>query len=122
RGFVVPWTFRELFAHRRGLLPGAPTLARRSALRPSLGEELECPLNRERFHRVAAADARVRLSVGDVGTEPPVFDHEPASVRGIIAELAEGRLCATLTASGPRLGENLEGLVQRHREELLLGL
>src|SRR3954470_9314052 len=54
-----------------GLLP-----ATCGALLPTLGEQLGRALDRDRLDLVALAQARVRLTVGHIGTETPLLDHD----------------------------------------------
>src|SRR5699024_10715142 len=80
---------------RRGGLPGGllrGLLARRRALRPLLDEQLEGPLLGHALRVVTAPQRRVRLPVGDVGTEAPVLDDDLLAADRVLTELLERRL------------------------------
>ena len=87
------------------------------------GQQLDRPLRGDRLGRVALAQRRVGLAVGDVGAEPAVPEHDRLAGSGVVAELAQRRRGrARRPAPGFRLREQLPGLVQGDREHLLLGL
>ena len=116
---------------RRGLLRGllrrrllGRLLGRllRRAAGPPVGEQLGRPLVGELLDRVALAQRRVGLAVGDVGAEPAVLDHHRLAGHRVVAELAQRRRGGRAAAALLGLGEDRGGLVQRDREQLLLGL
>src|SRR5690606_17115709 len=111
---------------RRGLLLGRllggclPLLLRRTPS-TTVGEQLGGPIDGDLLDRVALAQRRVDLAVGDVGAEAAVLHHDRTTGVGVVAELAQrrGRLRAT---SPLRLGQEAQALVERDGEQLLLGL
>src|ERR1700710_2108578 len=94
-------------------------LLRRTGLPAGL-DQLLGALGRDRFDRVAGAQAGVRLAVRDVGAEAAFLEDDRLAADRIVAQLLERRL--GLAAPGARLGELRQGLVERDREELLLGV
>src|SRR5579884_2929651 len=86
---------------------------------PPLLQQLGRPLQGDPLDRVAAAQARVRLAVGDVGTEPALLDDDRLAARRIRAELPERRRSCAPPARA-RLREQRERVLERDREQLLL--
>src|SRR5690606_8752839 len=113
---------RRLLGRRllgRSLLP-APL--RRTGVAADL-EQLGRPLDGDPLDGFALSQRRVRLPVGDVGTEAPVLHHLRLARDRVVAQLLErrGRRGAT-TAERLGLGEDLHGLLEGDREELLLAV
>ncbi len=99
------------------------TPLRRGRGRAPLGQQLDGALRGDVLDRVALAQRRVGLAVGHVRPEPALLEHDRLAAGRVVAELAQrrgGR--AGLPAAGLGLGEQLPGLVERHREHLLFGL
>src|SRR5918996_4126790 len=92
------------------------------ALSASFCQQLGRPFGRDPLHRVPPAQARVRLAVGHVRPEAAVADHDLPPGRRILAQLAERPARGSSPAAARWLSEELLGLVQRDREELLLAL
>ena len=88
----------------------------------TLGEQLGRPLRRDLLEQIAAAQRRVRLAVGHVDAEPAVLGHDRTPAHRIVAELAQRRLRCPPAPVLPGLREQGERLVERDREELLLGV
>ena len=76
---------------------------------PPLGQQLDRPLQRDRLGRVALAQRRVGLAVGDVRAEPAVPEHDRLAAGRVVAELAQrrGRGRAGRPAAGLGLREQL---------------
>src|SRR5438067_11318157 len=72
---------------RRAL--GRPLARRRGALRPTLREQLGGAVDRHVGDRVALAQARVRLAVGDVRTEPSLLHYHRLARGRVGAKLAQ---------------------------------
>src|SRR5690606_2083599 len=106
----------------RGLLRGRTgrRLLRRG-LGPAVGQEFGGALHRDRLHVVALAQGGVALPVGDVGAEAALLDHHGPAGLGVRAEFPQRRRRG---AAAPllRLREQLPGLLDGDREQLLLGL
>src|SRR5581483_5088588 len=94
----------------------------RGALRASLREQLDGPVDRQRLDRLAAAEARVRLAVGDVAAEASFLDDDRPAARGIRPEVTQRRLGRTPRPSRLRLCQHFERVVEGDREQLLLAL
>src|SRR5262249_5713128 len=99
-----------------------PRRAFRGAFRAPFGEQLKRAIEVERLGIVAAPEARVRLTVGDVRAELPLLDDDRLARRRIVAELRERRLGLSAATPLLRLRQPSERLLKRDREELLLAL
>src|SRR5690606_30449112 len=122
---------------RRGLLGGRRLLRRRllgrrllrgllrrllgGALGPLLGEQFEAALGGDLLDAVAGAQGRVGLPVGDVRAETAVLDHDRLLADGVGAQFLQRRLGGRPTTL-LGLGVDRQRLLQRDREQLLLGL
>src|SRR4051794_33882302 len=103
---------RALFG--RALLLGRGPLA-------AVLEELRGALRRDRLDRIPCSQARIRLAVRHIRAETPLLQDDRLLADRILAELLQrgrGRAAAALL----RLGQLGEGLLERDREHLLLGL
>ncbi len=105
---------------RSSSLPGAGLLGR--AAGAAVGEQLRRPLVGDLLDRVALAQRRVGLAVGDVRAEPAVLDHHRLAGRRVGAELPQRRRGGGPPAALLRLGEQRRRLVEGDREQLVLGL
>src|SRR5205823_7133379 len=92
------------------------------ALCALLGEQLDGSLRADSLDRVTLTQTRVRLPVRDVGAEPPRPENDRSAGRRIGPELAERAGRTASAASSRGLREEGAGLVERDREELILGL
>src|SRR6266508_3514775 len=104
-----------------GLLGGA-LAGRGRALGAALGQQLSGALDGDLLHRVAPAQRRVGLAVGDVRAEPAFLDHHGLVRRRVVAQLPQRRGGGRPATPGLGLREQGQRLVEGHSEELLLVL
>ena len=79
-------------------------------------------LEGDRLHSLPPTQRRVDLAIGDVRAEPAVLDHQRLLGQRVDAQLAQRRRGARRRWRVFGAREQLERLVQRDREDLLLGL
>src|SRR6266545_4496948 len=111
---------------RRGLfggrLLGGALAGRGRALGAALGQQLSGALDGDLLDRVAPAQRRVGLAVGDVRAEPAFLDHHGLVRRRVVAQLPQRRGGGRPATPGLGLREQGQRLVEGHSEELLLVL
>src|SRR5215472_5914313 len=122
---------RPAAARRPGPCPAAlRRTSGRACARPALrrwrrgaplGEQLDGALRRDRLDRVALAQRGVRLTVGHVGPEPALAQHDRLAGGRILAQLPQRRRRSGPRGPAPwlRLRQQCRRLVQRDREHLL---
>src|SRR5581483_5062536 len=93
----------------------------RSACAP-VGQELDRAVERDPLGIVARAEARIRLPIRDIRPEAAGLDDDRLAGCRIVPDLLQRPRRLALPPALARLREERQRLVERDREDLLLGL